>query len=64
MPIELRSSLRRVGALIEQEDLGEVIAQARPSLLIGPGHRARSAGRDGGRLGQFGDGRVDPSPTT
>ena len=58
MPVELGSSLGRVGALIEQEDLGEVVAQARPGLIVGAGDRSRSAGRDGGRLGQLGNGRV------
>ena len=44
MPIELGASPGGVGALIEQEHLGEVVAQARPGLLGGAGDRARSAG--------------------
>ena len=57
-PVELGPSPGRVGALIEQQDFGEVVAQARPSLLVGTRDRSRSAGRDGGRLGQLGNGRV------
>jgi hypothetical protein len=35
MPIELGSSPSRVSALIEQKHLREVVAQARPSLVVG-----------------------------
>src|SRR4051794_29980588 len=42
-PIELGSSLGRVGALIEQEDLGEVVAQSGASLLVGTRDRSWSA---------------------
>ena len=58
MPTELGSSLGRVGALVEQEDLGEVVAEACPGLIVGAGDRSGSAGRDRGRLGELGDGRV------
>jgi hypothetical protein len=40
MPAELGSSLGRVGALIEQEDFGEIVAQACPSLILGTGDRS------------------------
>jgi hypothetical protein len=43
MPAELGPGLGRVGALIEQQDLGEIVAQARPSLIIGTGDRSWSA---------------------
>ena len=39
MPIELGASPGGVGALIEQEHLGEVVAQARPGLVVGAGAR-------------------------
>ena len=58
-PAELGAGPGRVGALIEQQDFGEVVAQARPSLLVGTGNRSRSAGGDGGRLGELGNGRVE-----
>ena len=57
-PIELGSSPGCFGALVEQEHFGEVVAQARPSLLVGARDRPRSAGCDGGRLGQLRNGRV------
>src|SRR4051812_26794688 len=58
MPIELGSSLRRVGALIEQEDLGEIVAQPGPSLIVGARDSSRGARGHSGRVGQLGDGRV------
>ena len=57
-PIELVLSPRGRGALIEQQDLGEIVAQACPSLLIGAGDGSRSADCHGGRLGDLGHGRV------
>ena len=63
LPAELGASPGRVGALIEQKHLGEVVAQARPGLVVGARNRARSAGRDSGRLGYLGHGRIRPSPT-
>jgi hypothetical protein len=36
-PPELGASLGRVGRLIEQQDFGEVVAQARPGLVVGTG---------------------------
>ena len=57
-PIEFGSSSGRVGPLIEQEHLGEVVAQPRPSLIVGARDRPRSADRDGGSLGQLRNGRV------
>src|SRR5215204_1722314 len=58
LPIELGACPRRVGALVQQKHLGEVVAQARPRLGVGAGDGSRRADRDGGRLGQLGDGRV------
>jgi hypothetical protein len=58
MPVELGPRLGCVGALIEQQDFGEVFAQACPGLVVGTGDRSWSAGCDGGRLGYLGDGRV------
>src|SRR3954465_8268324 len=46
VPVELGACPRRVGALVEQEHFGEVVAQARPRLGVGPGHGSRPAGRD------------------
>src|SRR4051812_2774940 len=58
-PVELGSRSIGADALIEQEDFGEVVAQARPSLVVGAGDGAWSADRDGGGLGQFGNRRVE-----
>src|SRR4051794_3997485 len=58
VPVELGSSLGRVGALIGQQDFGEVVAEACASLVVGTGDRSRRADRDRGGLGQVGDGRV------
>jgi len=41
MPAELGPGPGRVGALIEQQDLSEVVAQAGPGLAIGTGDRSR-----------------------
>lgn len=49
-PAELGSGLGSVDALIEQEDFGEIVAQACPSLILGTGDRSGSVGCDGGRL--------------
>ena len=57
-PIEFGSSSGRIGPLIEQEHFGEVVAQAGPGLIVGARDGPRSAGRDGGRLGQLRNGRV------
>ncbi|MFZ1114625.1 MAG: hypothetical protein WAN44_02230 [Propionibacteriaceae bacterium] len=38
-PIELGSSLDRDGALIEQQDFGEIFAKSFPSLFVGAGYR-------------------------
>jgi hypothetical protein len=53
-----RFELGRGGALIEQQDFGEVVAYALPSLFVGAGDRSWSTDRDGGRHGEFGYGRV------
>ena len=45
-PAEVGPGLGRVGGLVEQQDLGEVVAQACPRLIIGTGDRSRSADRD------------------
>ena len=58
LPAELGAGPGRVGALVEEEDFGEVIAEACPGLRVGAGDRARGAVRDGRRLGEFGDGGV------
>src|SRR3954453_6933055 len=58
-PVELVSRPSSVAALIEQEELGEVVAQARPSLFVRPGDGAPCADRDGGSLSQFGNRRVE-----
>jgi LuxR family transcriptional regulator, maltose regulon positive regulatory protein len=60
VPVELIAGPGRVGALIEQQDLREVVAQTGSGLLVGTGDRARGIGRDRGRLGQLGHGRVQP----
>jgi hypothetical protein len=49
-PAELGPGLGRGSALIEQQDFGERVAWARPSLIIRTGHRSRSADGDRGRL--------------
>jgi hypothetical protein len=41
-PTEVGSSLGGIGALVEQKDFGEVVAQACPSLVIGAGDCSRS----------------------
>jgi hypothetical protein len=46
MPSELGSGFGGVGALVEQEDFGEVVAQAVPGLIVGAGDRSRRAGCD------------------
>ena len=50
IPAELVPGPGRVGALIEQQDLGEVVAQAGPGLIVGTGDRSRGAGGRRGRL--------------
>src|SRR5215207_2701801 len=57
-PVELVSGLCRISALVEQQDLGEIVAETCPRLVIGAGNGSRSAGRDGGRLGQLAGARV------
>ena len=58
VPAELGPGPGRVGALIEQQDLGEVVAQAGPGLIVGTGDRSRGAGGHRGRLRQLGHGGV------
>ena len=57
-PIEVGSRLGRVGALVEQEDFGEIVAEACPGLIVGAGDRPGRAGRDRRRLGELGNRRV------
>ena len=63
-PIEFGSSSGRVGPLIEQEHLGEVVAQPGPSLIVGardgPGAPAATAAAsvNSATVG------FSPSPTT
>jgi hypothetical protein len=58
LPVELGPSLGRLGALIEQQDCGEIVAQAGASLIIRTRDCSRSTDRDGCRLGEFGHGLV------
>src|SRR3954454_16823551 len=58
VPIELGASPGRVYALIEQENLSEVVAEACSSLVVRSADRSRCAGGGGGGLGQFGHGGV------
>jgi hypothetical protein len=64
VPAEARSGSDRDRALVEQEDPGEVVAQAGSGLIVRAGDGSRCADRDCGGSGQFGDRRVDPLPTT
>src|SRR5438128_9819796 len=57
-PIELVLCPRGRRALIQQQDLGEVVAQACASLVIGTGDGSRSADRNGGRFRDLGHGWV------
>lgn len=41
MPAELGPGPGRVGALVEQQDFGEVVAQAGPCLIVGTWDRPR-----------------------
>src|SRR6187200_2894408 len=59
-PLELGARPRRVGALVEQQDLGESVADPRPRLVVGTGDRPRGADGDRRRLGELGNGRVPP----
>src|SRR5258708_22381411 len=53
LPAEFGPGPGGVGALVEQQDFGEVVAEAGPGLLIGPGGCSWGAGGDRGRLGEF-----------
>jgi len=57
-PTELASRLGRIGALVEQEDFGEIVAEACPGLIVGARDRPGSAGRYRRRLRELGNGRV------
>src|SRR6478672_6265257 len=57
-PIELVPNLGGRGVLIEQQDFGEVVAQACASLLIGAGDGSWSTDCNGGRLSELGHSRV------
>jgi hypothetical protein len=57
-PTQVGAGPGRVGALIEQQDFGKVITEARSSLVLRSRHRSRSAGRNRGSLGEFGDRRI------
>ena len=39
-PIELGAGLSGAGALIDQQDFGEVVPEAGPGLIIGAGDRS------------------------
>src|SRR4029077_7827354 len=60
IPTELGFGLGRERRLIYQQHFREVIAQAHSRLLVRPRHRPGSACGIGGRLGELGDGRVEP----
>ena len=64
MPIELGSSLGCVGALIEQEHLREVVAQARPSLVVGTGTAPGAPTATAAASVISATVGFDPSPTT
>jgi hypothetical protein len=64
IPAEFGPGLGRAGALIEEQDFGEVVAKALAGLLLGTGDRSWHADGDRGRLRQFGNGRVQPLPMT
>src|SRR5690242_6517709 len=61
-PIELGSSLSRIGGLIEQQDLGEIVAQACAGLLIGTWDCSRGADCRRSGIGQRGDRPVQSIP--
>src|SRR6202012_5879372 len=58
LPAELRAGPAGAGALVEEQDFGEVVAQAGAGLVLGARARSWGAGRRGGRGGQLGDGLV------
>jgi len=58
-PVQIRSGFGCDHALVEQEDLGAVVAEAGSGLLVRAGDGSRCADGDSGGLGQLGDGRVD-----
>src|SRR5487761_197451 len=49
-PAGVGPGLGRVGGLVEQQDFGEVVAEARPGLFVGSRDRSRGADGDSGRL--------------
>src|SRR5690348_2552904 len=55
LPVQIRSGLGRDRALVEQEDLGEVVAEAGSGFLVRAGDSSGCADGDGGGLGQLGD---------
>src|ERR1700736_5989186 len=57
IPPELGAGSGGAGPLVEQQDFGEIVTHACPSLLLGAGDRASGAGCDGGGFGYFGSGR-------
>ena len=57
-PSESVAGCRGRGALVKQDDFGEVVSHACPSFFAGAGDRSRRIDRDGGRLGELGNGRV------
>ena len=64
LPAEFGSGLGGVGALVEQEDFGEGVAQAAPGLRVRAGDGSWRASGDSGRLGQFATVEFYPLPTT
>jgi hypothetical protein len=64
LPTELGARPAGVGGLIQEQDLGEVVAQPRPGLLVRSRHSSRGAGCDRGRLVSSATVGFDPSPTT
>jgi hypothetical protein len=62
LPAELNASPGRLGALVEEKHLREVIAETRARLGLGPGNGTRCTDGEGGGLSEFCDGRSEPVP--
>src|ERR1700751_243208 len=59
VPAEFGAGLGRVGALVEQQDVGEA-AEACPGFIVGTGDRSWRPDRGSGGLREFGDRLVRP----
>src|ERR1700757_5061239 len=60
VPAEFGAGLGRVGALVEQQDVGEIAAEACPGFVVGTGDRSWRPDRGSGGLREFGDRLVRP----